>query len=95
MSLRNDVSSGGLVSMPRYFFHMMNKHAVTDPYGTVLLDNAAALAHAMQVARELMFKRAGMLGQRWSTWTMRVDDKDGKTVHTIPFAELPEDFTLH
>jgi hypothetical protein len=79
------------VTMPRYFFHMVDKQTVTDPYGTVLVNKGAALAHAMHVARELMFKRSGMLGKRWSTWTMRVNDKDGKTVHTIPFSELPED----
>jgi hypothetical protein len=78
-------------AMPRYFFDMIDTQSVTDPYGTVLVNKGAALAHAMQVARELMFKRSGMLGQEWSTWTMRVNDKDGKTVHTIPFSELPED----
>jgi hypothetical protein len=77
--------------MPRYFFHMIDNETVTDPYGTVLVNKGAALAHAMQVARELMFKRSGMLGEEWSRWSMRVNDKDGNTVHTIPFSELPED----
>jgi hypothetical protein len=49
----------------------------------------------MQVARELMFKRSGMLGKAWSAWTMRVNDRDGNAVHTIPFSELPKDKWIH
>jgi hypothetical protein len=81
--------------MPRYFFHIYNSVPVTDPYGKVLSNHKAALIHGLQVARELMFKRPGMLGQPWAAWTMRVNDKDGKTIHTIPFAELPENTTKH
>jgi len=81
--------------MPRYFFHVCNRVRISDPYGTLLANNKSALIHALQVSRELMFKRTGMLGQPWSKWTMRVNDKDGKTVHTIPFAELPANNTKH
>jgi hypothetical protein len=45
--------------------------------------------------RELMFKRNAMLGQPWSAWTMRVSDKDGKEIHTIPFTDLPEGNSKH
>jgi hypothetical protein len=81
--------------MPRYYFHVYNRVALTDPDGTVLAHKKAALIHALHVARELMFKRPGMLGQPWSAWTMRVNDKNGKTIHTIPFADLPEKDTKH
>jgi hypothetical protein len=81
--------------MPRYHFHVSNRVRITDPYGTVLPDTKSALVHALQVARELTFKRTGMLGQPWAAWTMRVNDKDGKTIHTIPLAELPEGSTEH
>ena len=82
--------------MPRYYFHLSNKRrCVTDPYGTVLLDKNAAMSHALVVARELMFKSTGMLGQRWSAWTMLVKDKDGKNVLMFPLSEVPEGLTRH
>jgi hypothetical protein len=76
--------------MSRYHFHVLNRVRITDPYGTLLPNDKSALIHGLQVARELMFKRSGMLGQPWAAWTMHVNDKDGKTIHTIPFGELPE-----
>ena len=76
--------------MPRYYFHVHNRERLNDPDGTVLSGNKAALIYALGVARELMFKRSGMLGQPWSAWTMRVHDKNGKTIHTLPLAEVPE-----
>jgi hypothetical protein len=81
--------------MPRYHFHVFNRVRVTDPYGTLLPNDKSALIHALQVARELMFKRTGMLGQPWTAWTMRVNDQDGKTIHSIPFGELPEGNNKH
>jgi hypothetical protein len=81
--------------MPRYYFHVHNSETITDPYGTLLENNNSALIHAMRVARELMFKRPGMLGQSWSAWTMRVNDKGGQTIHTIAFADMPDSDTKH
>jgi len=43
----------------------------------------------------LMFNSTGMLGHRWSHWTMLVKDKDGKNVLTLPFSEVPEGMTRH
>ncbi len=79
--------------MPRYYFHLSDKRSVTDPYGTVLLDKNAAMSQA--VARELMFNSTGILGHRWSHWTMLVKDKDGKNVLTLPFSEVPDGMTRH
>jgi hypothetical protein len=81
--------------MPRYYFHLSDKRCVTDPYGTVLIDKDAAMAHALVVARELMFNSSGMLGHRWSARTMLVKDKDGKNVLTLPFSEVPGGMTRH
>jgi hypothetical protein len=81
--------------MPRYYFHLSNKRCVTDPYGTVLVDKDAAMSHALVVAHELMFNSAGILGNRWSTWTMLVKDKDGKTVLALPFSEVPTGTARH
>jgi hypothetical protein len=55
----------------------------------------AAMSHALVVARELMFNSTGMLGHRWSTWTILVMDKDGKKILTLPFSEVPEGMTRH
>ena len=76
--------------MPRYYFNLDDTNNVLDPDGTVLADNATAISHGVQVMHELMFKRPGMLGQAWSAWTMRVSDRDGKTVQLIPFADVHE-----
>ena len=81
--------------MPRYYFHVSNRVHIADPYGTLLANKASALAHAVVVGRELMFKRSEMLGQAWSHWTLRVNDVNGKTIHTLPLAELPEGDTKH
>jgi hypothetical protein len=81
--------------MPRYYFHAHNSVPLLDPDGTVLDNPTAALIHGLQVVRELMFKRPGMLGQPWTAWTMRVNDKNGTTIHTIPFADVPENSTKH
>jgi uncharacterized protein DUF6894 len=76
--------------MPRYYFDVSNRVRLTDPDGTELPNGSLALVHALQVVRELMFKRTEMLGHPWSAWTMRVNDQGGKTIHTIPFTDLPE-----
>ena len=81
--------------MPRYYFHLSNKRCVTDPYGTLLVDKNAAMSHALVVARELMFNSPGILGKRWSTWTMMVKDKDGKDVLALPFSEVPAGTARH
>jgi hypothetical protein len=42
-----------------------------------------------------MLNSTGILGHRWSAWTMLVKDKDGKNVLTLPFSEVPEGMTRH
>lgn len=81
--------------MPRYYFDVSNRVRLVDSDGTVLADSSLAFVHALQVVRELMFQRTAMLGHPWSAWTMRVNDKDGKTIHTIPFADLFEGNNKH
>jgi Domain of unknown function (DUF6894) len=75
--------------MPRYYFNLDDTDHVSDPDGTELRDDTDAMAHATLVMRELMFQRAGMLGELWAAWTMRVSDTDGRTIHLIPFAQIP------
>jgi hypothetical protein len=81
--------------MPRYYFHLFNKRRVTDPYGTVLLDKNAAMGHALAVAQELMLNSTGILGMRWSAWTILVKDQQGKHVLALPFSEVPAGTARH
>jgi hypothetical protein len=83
------------VLMPRYYFNVANRVRLGGPDGTVLDNTEMAFVHALQVVRELMFRRSEMLGQPWSAWTMRVNDKDGKTIHTISSTDLPESDSKH
>jgi hypothetical protein len=75
--------------MPLFYFNLDDTDHVSDPDGTDLRDEAEAMAHALQVMRELMYQRSGMLGATWAAWTMRVSNTDGQTVHLIRFAEMP------
>jgi hypothetical protein len=81
--------------MPLYYFNAVDRVHLTDPDGTELINHQSAFLHALQVVRELTFMRTEMLGHPWSAWTMRVNDKDGKMIHTIPFTDLPETNTKH
>lgn len=81
--------------MPRYYFHVSNGERLADTDGTLLASGKSALTHGLQVARELMFKRRGMLGEPWSAWTMQVADERGQTIHTIALGELPDSDTTH
>jgi Domain of unknown function (DUF6894) len=64
-------------SMPKYFFHLRDNEPILDTDGTELIGIDAARDHADIVARELMFKSEGILGEAWSEWTMLVHDSDG------------------
>jgi hypothetical protein len=81
--------------VPRYYFHLCDKRWLTDAYGTVLPDNDAALTHALLVAAELMLNSSGIFGNRWSAWTMLVNDKNGERILALPLAEVPEGTTRH
>jgi hypothetical protein len=70
--------------MPMYYFHLLDNEEVVDSDGTELPDLDAAREHAKQVARELTFKRDGMLKRGWSEWTMSVRDMDGQVLLSFP-----------
>jgi hypothetical protein len=55
-------------------FHLLDNEEVVVADGTELPDLDAAREHARQVARELTFKRDGMLQRRWSRWATSVRD---------------------
>jgi hypothetical protein len=70
--------------MPMYYFYLLDSEEVVDSDGTELPDLDAAREHAKQVARELTFKRDGMLQRGWSEWTMCVRDMDGQVLLSFP-----------
>ena len=74
--------------MPKYYFYLLDSEEVVDSDGTELPDLNAAREHARQVARELTFKRDGMLQRSWSQWTMSVRNTDGKVLLSFPLGDF-------
>jgi hypothetical protein len=74
--------------MPMYYFHLHDNEDVVDADGTELPNLEAAREHARQVARELTFKRDGMLQRGWSQWTMSVQDNDGQILLSFPLGDF-------
>jgi hypothetical protein len=81
--------------MPKFYFNLCNKTPVPDNDGTELPDVEAARSHAISVARELMFRRRGMLGQDWTHWTMSVRDHAGNEVFSFGLLDASERPNAH
>jgi hypothetical protein len=77
--------------MPMYYFHLRDNEPILDPDGTDLIDVGAARGHAEGVARELMFKTDGILGEAWSMWSMHVEDADGLELFSFPMSGVKSD----
>jgi uncharacterized protein DUF6894 len=73
--------------MPMYYFHLLDDETLSDVDGTDLIDVDAARAHATVVARELMLNSDGMLEQRWSAWTMSVQDHVGTELFSFALSD--------
>jgi hypothetical protein len=71
-----------------YYFHLSNDHKLPDVDGTDLSDHSAARSHAFDVARELMFRSQGMLGQDWSRWRMLVHDDEGVELYSFQLSDF-------
>jgi len=74
--------------MPMYYFYLLDYEEVIDSDGTELPDLDAAREHAKQVARELTFRRDGMLQRGWSQWTMSVQDNNGQVLLSLPLGDF-------
>ena len=71
--------------MPIFYFHLRDgKSGLLDNQGQELADAAAARAHAVQVARELM--RSCELEKRH--YLLDVCDEEGRVVAEVPFATV-------
>jgi hypothetical protein len=79
--------------MPMYYFYLLDKDEVVDSDGTELPDLDAAREHAKQVARELTFRRDGMLQRGWSQWTMSVQDENGRILLSLPLGDFESQST--
>jgi hypothetical protein len=77
--------------MPMYYFHLRDSETVPDVDGTNLADVSAARSHAASVARELMFRRRGMLQRAWREWTMLVHDSAGNELFSFKMADFETD----
>ncbi|MBV9954094.1 MAG: hypothetical protein JOZ70_02485 [Pseudolabrys sp.] len=77
--------------MPKYFFHLRDKESLKDSFGVDLPGIAEARAHAESVAKELMFKRQGMLDSDWTKWTMTVEDPAGTELFSLKMSDLPSE----
>jgi hypothetical protein len=76
------------VTMPMYYFHLLDRGQITDTDGTDLPDLDSARNHARTVARELTFRNSGVLERDWSDWTMSVHDEQGKKLFSLPMADF-------
>jgi hypothetical protein len=74
--------------MPMYFFCLHEGDDVIDAEGTDLPDLNSAHAHARQVARELTFRRNGMLERSWSRWTMLIRDDSGEVLLSFRLSDI-------
>jgi hypothetical protein len=78
--------------MPRFHFHLRCDATIhRDPDGTDCADVAAARAHALAVAEELMrnYERNARL------WSMRVEDEAGKASFDLFFADVDTSLASH
>lgn len=74
--------------MPMYYFHLNDNEKIEDVDGTELINVDAARNHADVVARELMFKTTGILGEEWSKWSMVVQDSDGLELFSMKMGDV-------
>jgi hypothetical protein len=76
--------------MPRYYFRITDGKEVLNAHqGLDLLGNAAAREEAVVLAREL--KKGKIVPRRnWDGWFIRIVDKHGHEVDTVPIAEVPD-----
>jgi ferric iron reductase protein FhuF len=73
--------------MPRYFFHQrLSVGIIPDKVGSDLPDLSAAVAEAIESARELM-SEAIREGQDISARCFEVTDQSQKTLLVLPFRE--------
>jgi hypothetical protein len=76
--------------MPRYYFHLTDGKEVLRPRGGLELPgNAAAREEALVLAQELRDGKV-LPGRNWDGWFIRIIDRHGHQVDTVPVALAPD-----
>ena len=74
--------------MPVYRFNLCDSESILDGEGTDLPDDKTAHAHAVAVARELMFRNRDMLGEDWTHYKLSVLGPDGNEVWSFSLSDF-------
>ena len=72
--------------MPRYFFHVHDRHDLPEEDGAELPDVQAGRAEAIRAAGEMLRDIDGAL--TGEGWTMEVTDEAGRLVFTFRFSAV-------
>jgi hypothetical protein len=72
--------------LSRYFFHVMDGHALIDAEGTELINLADARKQAITTAGDMLSDKGGEFWGGGRAWTMSVADADGLVVFTLQFS---------
>jgi hypothetical protein len=79
--------------MPRYYFHIMDGHALIDTEGTEVRDLSDARSQAIDTAGSLLSEKGRELWGKGREWTMTVADDTGLVVFTLCFSADEHDVT--
>jgi uncharacterized protein DUF6894 len=79
-----------MVTMPRYYFDLVDDVKIRDQKGVSLPNIEAAREYAKTFARELMEEKATLLGESHNAWSVHVSNGRFERVLKIPFASLVE-----
>ena len=74
--------------MRRYFFHLRNNAGWSrDQAGSLLANEAEAIAEALRAARLLM-QSSSDAPSDWRGWTLQVTDESGTVLFVLPFSSV-------
>lgn len=74
--------------MPRFFLNLRHRGRLfPDNEGDLLPDAAAARAHALETARDLIANGRMDSIRNWYDCAFEIADESGKVVETVPFGD--------
>jgi hypothetical protein len=79
-----------MVTMPRYYFDLVDDIKIRDQKGVSLPNIDAAREYAKTFARELMEVKPTLMGESHDAWAVHVSNGRFERVLKIPFASLIE-----
>jgi len=82
--------------MPRYFFNLRHRSGpdglAVDPEGDELANVAAARAHALAQARDMIARTRTDIVRDWMVCAFEIVDEDGRPVLMVPFSDTVSDY---